>query len=608
MRTHYCGEVVISHIGTRVELVGWVQRRRDHGGVIFLDLRDRSGIVQTVVDSDAHDIFAIADQVRGEYVLHVTGAVRARPQGSENPEIPTGEVEVLAQSLVVLNTSETPPFELDDYSEAGEDVRLRYRYLDLRRTELSSTLMLRARATRAVRQYLDEQGCVEIETPMLTRSTPEGARDYLVPSRTHPGEFFALPQSPQLFKQLLMMAGMDRYYQIVRCFRDEDLRADRQPEFTQIDIEVSFANEETIMELTESMLRHVFGITLDVHLPAFPRLTWHEAMRLYGCDRPDLRNPLQLTDLDDLLTRVEFKVFAGPAADAGGRVAVLRAPGAAKKLTRKGIDQYVQRAMQLGAGGLAFIKVNDVQQGIEGLQSPILKFLPAEVLTAILQRTAAESGDLLFFAADKFAMVCRVMADLRDALGRDLGLTGQGWAPCWVTRFPLFERDQQGSLTSAHHPFTAPECDVQALRESPDTVLARSYDVVLNGYEIGGGSVRINQAQVQRAVLELIGLGADNRFDFLLEAMGYGCPPHAGIALGMDRIVMLLAGKDSLRDVIAFPKTHTAACSMTSAPSPVDARQLAELHLRLSAQASATLTDTRAPGQQIGETGHGGTQ
>ena len=588
MRSHYCGDVTASLVGETVELCGWVQRRRDHGGVIFLDMRDREGIVQVVFDPDTEESFALADRVRSEFVLRIRGRVRPRPEGTVNPDMKTGEIEVLGKDLEILNASETPPFQLDEYSDAGEDVRLRYRYLDLRRPEMAGNLRLRARVTSIVRRVLEGAGCIDVETPVLTRATPEGARDYLVPSRTHPGQFFALPQSPQLFKQLLMVAGMDRYYQIAKCFRDEDLRADRQPEFTQIDVELSFTDEEEVMQLTETMLQTVFSEVLDVELGEFPRMSYAHAMATYGSDKPDLRNPLVLTDVGDLMADVEFKVFAGPAKDPEGRVAALRAPGAAS-LSRKVIDDYTKFVGIYGARGLAYIKVNDLAAGMDGLQSPIIKFLPAEVVTAVLERVGAENGDVVFFGADSFTVVSESLGALRNKVAEDLGLVGEGFAPCWVERFPMFEKDRDGSLTPLHHPFTAPSCTPDELRAEPAEALSRAYDVVLNGYEVGGGSIRIHDGEMQRAVFDVLDIGqeADVKFGFLLDALKYGCPPHGGIALGLDRLVMLLAGTTAIREVIAFPKTQTAACLMTAAPGHVDEHQLRELGLRLRVREEA---------------------
>ena len=592
MRTHYCGDVTASHVGETVELCGWVQCRRDHGGVIFLDLRDRAGIVQVVFDPDTEESFALADRVRSEYVLRVVGRVRPRPDGTVNPDMKTGEIEVLGKDLELLNASETPPFQLDEYSDAGEDVRLRHRYLDLRRPEMQANLLLRSRVSSAVRRELEAVGCVDVETPILTRATPEGARDYLVPSRTHPGSFFALPQSPQLFKQLMMVAGIDRYYQIAKCFRDEDLRADRQPEFTQIDVELSFTDEEEIIGLTETMLRNVFRDVLAVELPEFPRMSWHEAMTRYGSDKPDLRNPLVLTDIADLVENVEFKVFAGPAKDPGGRVTALRAPGAATKLSRKQLDDYQKFVSVYGARGLAYIKVNDRAAGMEGLQSPIIKFLDEAVVGAILDRVEAVDGDVVFFGADTFTVVSDALGALRDKVAEDLGMVEDRWAPCWVEAFPMFEADRDGRLSPLYHPFTAPSCTPDELRAAPAQALSRAYDVVLNGYELGGGSIRIHDGEMQRAVFDVLQLGqeADVKFGFLLDALKYGAPPHGGIALGLDRLVMLMAGTNAIREVIAFPKTQTAACLMTAAPGPVDDAQLRELGVRLRAREGAAGT------------------
>ncbi len=582
MRSHYCGEINAAHVGEQVELCGWVHRRRDHGGVIFLDIRDRTGIVQVVYDPDTEESFATADRVRNEFVLHMTGRVRPRPEGTVNPDMATGEVEVLGATLTILNPSATPPFQLDEHSEAGEDVRLRHRYLDLRRPEMQQRLMMRARITSSVRRYLEANGYWEIETPTLTKTTPEGARDYLVPSRTHPGHFFALPQSPQLFKQLLMVSGVDKYYQIARCYRDEDLRHDRQPEFTQIDIEASFVSEEEIRALTEGMLRQVFQEVLEVSLPQFPVLTWEDAVRRYGSDKPDLRNPLELVDVADLMREVEFKVFNAPANDPKGRVVALRAPGGGR-LSRKVIDDYTGFVARYGAKGLAYIKVNDLTAGLEGLQSPILKFLPERVVHEVLGRVGAENGDVVFFGADRASVVADAMGALRNELGRDLELVAEGWAPCWVVEWPLFEEARDGTLAPAHHPFTRPTCTPEELRADPARAHAAAYDVVLNGYELGGGSLRIHDEATQAAVFDVLGMAqeAQVKFGFLLDALKYGCPPHGGIALGLDRLVMLMTGTHAIRDVIAFPKTQTAACLMTSAPSVVDENQLRELHIRL---------------------------
>ncbi|BCX89434.1 aspartyl-tRNA synthetase [Methylomarinovum tepidoasis] len=585
LRTHRCGELSEANIGEEVELSGWVHRRRDHGGVIFIDLRDREGIVQVVVDPDTPEAFALADKVRSEYVIRVRGKVRRRPEGTENPAIPTGKIEVLAHELEILNRAETPPFPLDSEVPVSEEVRLRWRYLDLRRPEMQEKLRLRHRITQLLRRFLDAHGFLEIETPFLTKATPEGARDYLVPSRTHPHAFFALPQSPQLYKQLLMIAGFDRYYQVVRCFRDEDLRADRQPEFTQLDIETSFMDEHDIMALMEEMMRDLFQQVLEVELPnPFPRLTYAEAMRRFGSDKPDLRIPLELVDLGDVMAGVEFKVFAGPANDPNGRVAALRLPGGGD-LSRKEIDDLTKFVSQYGAKGLAYVKVNDVAKGRDGLQSPILKFLPDAVIDAIVQRTGAEDGDIIFFGADKARVVNEALGALRVKLGQDRGLVEEGWRPLWVVEFPMFEWDEEEKRWVAlHHPFTAPACSIEELKAYPGKAVSRAYDMVLNGVEVGGGSIRIHTPQMQQAVFELLGIGeeeAREKFGFLLDALKYGCPPHGGIAFGLDRLVMLMTGSKTIRDVMAFPKTQTAACPMVDAPARVNEQQLRELFLQL---------------------------
>ncbi|MBK5931794.1 aspartate--tRNA ligase [Halochromatium salexigens] len=592
MRSHYCGELESGLIDREVSLCGWVHRRRDHGGVIFIDLRDRSGLVQVVFDPDRADIFALAEQVRSEYVLALSGRVRARPEGTENPDLPTGQVEVLGLSLQVLNAAETPPFQLDEHgADTSEEVRLRYRYIDLRRPEMQERLRLRSRITQTLRNFLDAHGFLDIETPILTKSTPEGARDYLVPSRVHPGEFYALPQSPQLFKQLLMMSGLDRYYQIARCFRDEDLRADRQPEFTQLDIETSFLDEAQLTELMEQMVRELFASVLEVALPEpFPRMTYAEAVRRFGSDRPDLRVPLELIDVADLMGEVEFKVFAGPAADPEGRVAALRLPKGGA-LTRKEIDDYTQFVGIYGAKGLAYIKVNDWSaKGREGLQSPILKFLPDSAVEGIMARTGAEDGDLVFFGADKATVVNEALGALRVKLGQDRGLMEAGWRPLWVVDFPMFEKEPHtGRWMALHHPFTAPkEAQLDQLESDPGSCLSRAYDLVLNGTELGGGSIRIHREEVQRSIFRLLKISdedANDRFGFLLNALKYGCPPHGGIAFGLDRLVMLMTGSHSIRDVMAFPKTQTASCLLTDAPSTVDEAQLKELALRIKLRA-----------------------
>ena len=584
MRSHYCGQVDESLIGEEIAVCGWVHRRRDHGGVIFIDLRDREGLLQVVFDPDRAEIFAEAERIRGEYVLAVKGVVRQRPDGTINPNMRTGQVEVLAHELTVLNRSETPPFHHDE--NANEELRLTYRYLDLRREEMLGNLRLRHKVTMAMREFLDNHEFIDVETPMLTRATPEGARDYVVPSRTHPGKFFALPQSPQIFKQLLMMSGLDRYYQIVRWFRDEDLRADRQPEFTQLDVEMSFVDEDDVIEKMEALLRHVFKKALDVDLPApFPRMTYVEAMQRFGSDKPDLRIDLELIEVADLMSSVDFKVFAGPANDPEGRVAALCLPGGSA-LSRKEIDDYTAYVGRYGAKGLAYIKVNDVDAGRDGLQSPILKFLPDDAVSGILERTGAKSGDLIFFGADKARVVNDALGALRVKLGEDRGLVAEGWKPLWVVDFPMFERDLQTKRWNAlHHPFTAPSVnDAAALKADPGKALSRAYDIVLNGSEIGGGSIRIHDQAVQSAVFDILEISkaeADEKFGFLLRALEYGCPPHGGIAFGLDRIVMLMAGADSIRDVIAFPKTQTASCPLTNAPGEISAEQLKETGIRL---------------------------
>lgn len=586
MRSQYCGQLNESLDGQEVTLCGWVHRRRDHGGVIFLDIRDREGMAQVVFDPDRAETFAAADRVRSEYVVQVTGKVRKRPEGAVNANMASGGIEVLGYELTVLNEAETPPFPLNEYSDVGEETRLRYRFIDLRRPEMAEKLRLRSRITTSIRRFLDENGFLDVETPILTRATPEGARDYLVPSRTHAGSFFALPQSPQLFKQLLMVAGFDRYYQIAKCFRDEDLRADRQPEFTQIDIETSFLDESEIMGLTESMIRKLFKEVLDLEFGEFPHMTFEEAMRRYGSDKPDLRNPLELVDVADQLKDVDFKVFAGPANDPKCRVTALRLPGGAS-MPRSKIDEYTKFVGIYGAKGLAYIKVNERAKGVEGLQSPIVKNIPEANLNVILDRVGAVDGDIVFFGADKFKVVSEALGALRIKVGNDFNLLTCEWAPMWVVDFPMFDENEDGSFTALHHPFTAPKCTPEELEANPATALSRAYDMVLNGTELGGGSIRIHRKEMQQAVFRLLGIEAaeqEEKFGFLLDALKFGAPPHGGLAFGLDRLVMLMTGAQSIREVIAFPKTQSAACVMTQAPGLVDAKALRELHIRLREQ------------------------
>ena len=586
MRTHYCGHVNETLENQTVEVCGWVHRRRDHGGVIFVDLRDREGLLQVVFRPEEKTMFEVAEQLRNEFVINVVGVVNARPEGMINPNLPSGKVELIASELVIFNKADTPPFQLDEHQNVSEDVRLRYRYIDMRRPEMASRMAFRGKVNNFCRNFLQDEGFIEVETPILTKPTPEGARDYLVPSRVQPGNFYALPQSPQIFKQLLMMGGLDKYYQIVRCFRDEDLRADRQPEFTQLDIEMSFVDENDVQHLMEKMIRELFKKMLDVELPdPFPRMTYKEAMDRFGSDKPDMRNPLELVEISDLLKDVEFKVFSAPANDLEGRVCALRLPKGAE-LSRKEIDDYGVFVGKYGAKGLAYIKVNDHTQGIEGCQSPILKFLNESIVNEILTRTKAESGDVVFFGADRYKVASEALGALREKLAQDRGLLQGDWAPLWIVDFPMFEREaMSGPWQALHHPFTSPCTEnVAELLKDPAHMNSRAYDMVLNGSEIGGGSVRIHDQQMQSAVFELLQIDeetAQRQFGHLLSALKYGCPPHAGLAFGLDRLLALMTGSTSIRDVIAFPKTQTAACPLTQAPAFASDDQLRELGLRV---------------------------
>lgn len=583
MRTHYCGDINETLIDENVTFCGWVHRRRDHGGVIFLDVRDREGLVQVVFDPDTVDAFNTADSVRSEFVVSISGLVRGRPDGTINANMKTGQIEVLAKDITILNKAATPPFPLDGYTDVGEDVRLKYRFMDLRRPEMQSKLRFRSKVTSHVRRYLEENGFWDFETPLLTRATPEGARDYLVPSRTHEGSFFALPQSPQLFKQLLMVSGFDRYYQIAKCFRDEDLRADRQPEFTQIDIEASFVDEKDIMGVAQGMIKEVFQQELGVDLGDFPHMTYADAMNKYGSDKPDMRIPMEIVDVAEFLQDIEFKVFAGPAKDPKGRVAALKVPNGAV-LSRKQIDDYTKYVSIYGAKGLAWIKVNEIEKGVEGLQSPIIKFIGDDNTMKIMEKLGAKNGDLVFFGADKATVVCDALGALRCKVAEDLDMYTSEWSALWVVDFPMFEENEDGSLTALHHPFTAPKCSAEELAANPQNALSRAYDMVLNGTELGGGSIRIHDQSMQQTVFKILGISEEDqreKFGFLLDALKFGAPPHGGLAFGLDRLIMLMTGANSIREVIAFPKTQSAACALTQAPGEVSNAQLRDLHIRL---------------------------